>query len=294
MVMAAEVHRVLVTGGAGNVGRIVVKHLVQAGYDIRVLDLQIPDERIGEFIYGNTGDAATVCNALDGCDAVIHLGEASNVMHGRPRNETFAVNAQITSTVSQLACSLRVKRIVYASSCQVYGVWGIYDGSRLPSVYPTRLPFDETEPVKPFNAYAASKVANEHYLEMLCRRDEVLRASVFRLPATIGAEHIGHHARRWWSSASVDHFGEGYYTYLISEDAARAFELALKCEQPGYEVYHLVAKNVYGTIPLRDRIARHYAAGPQLPADWPDLLAPVDCSKAHRHLGWEPTYEVNV
>ncbi len=282
----------LVTGGAGAVGRIVVRHLLQAGFDVRVLDQKIPDERQGDFVFGNAGDPATIFRALDGCDAVVHLGEIPNVIHGMAVNEVFANNARTGSTVFQTAAELKLKRVVYISSCQVYGLWGIYDATMLPRVLPARLPFDEAEPVKPLNAYAASKVANEAYLRSLALRDGAFRASIFRLPATIPHERIQKHAAKWWAKHTVEHFGEGYFTYLITEDAARAFELALRSDQPGCETYHLVAKHVYGTVPLRDRIARHYGAGPKLPDDWPDLLAPVDCSKAKRELGWEAREEV--
>lgn len=290
-IMTAEVHRVLVTGGAGSIGRVVVRHLARAGFNLRVLDQQVPDERIGQFIYGDAGDPATIFNALDGVDAVLHLGEIPNVIYNRPLNETFTSNTRIASTVFQTAVELKLKRIVYVSSCQVYGLWGIYDTKLLPRVLPSRLPFDETEPVKPINAYAASKVANETYLNALHRRDPGVRASIFRLPATISQEHIDKHASRWWNKANLDQFGEGYYTYLITEDAARAFELALRSDLPGCETYHLVAKHVYGTVPLCERLAKHYSAGPMLPDGWPDLLAPVDCSKAKRDFGWEAERE---
>lgn len=290
--MADEVHRVLVTGGAGQIGQVAVKHLLNAGFEVRVLDQRVPEERQGQFIFGNAGDPGSLFRALEGCDAIVHLGEIPNVVYGMPVQDVFASNTRTGSTVFQLASELKLKRVVYASSCQVYGIWGIYDTTMLPRVLPTRLPFDEDEPVKPLNAYAASKVANENYLHMVTRQNQGIRASIFRLPATIPQERIQKHAAKWWAKHSIEHFGEGYYTYLITEDAARAFELALRSDHPGCETYHLVARTIYGTIPLRDRIARHYSTGPKLPDDWPDLLAPVDCSKAKRQLGWESREEV--
>jgi nucleoside-diphosphate-sugar epimerase len=289
--MAAAVHRVLVTGGVGSVGQVVVDHLLGAGFEVCVLDQRVPDERKCEFVFGNAGDPSTIFKALDGCDAVVHLGEIPNVVYGMPVREVFASNTRTGSTVFQFAAEMKLKRVVYASSCQVYGLWGAYDPATVAAVVPTRLPFDEEEPVKPLNAYAASKVANEHYLRMVTRQNQGFRASIFRLPATIPNDRIQKHSAKWWAKHTIEHFGEGYYTYLVTEDAARAFELALRSDQPGCETYHLVAKHVYGTVPLRDRIARHYAAGPKLPDDWPDLLAPVDCSKAKQHLGWEAREE---
>ena len=70
--------RVLVTGGAGYIGSITVRTLLDRGHECVVLDTlergfrPAVDPR-AEFVQGSVGDAALVEDALTGCDAVMHL-----------------------------------------------------------------------------------------------------------------------------------------------------------------------------------------------------------------------------
>jgi dTDP-L-rhamnose 4-epimerase len=81
---------VLVTGGAGFVGRHLVKRLVAAGYSVRVLDSlseQIhgpsatpPRDLAGaEFVHGDVRDTDCLASALVGIDAVVHLAAETGV-----------------------------------------------------------------------------------------------------------------------------------------------------------------------------------------------------------------------
>jgi nucleoside-diphosphate-sugar epimerase len=58
------------------------------------------------------------------------------------------------------ASNISVKRIVLGSSCAVYGV-------------PTELPLRESSPCAPADAYAASKLAGEHFARVLCDRADI-------------------------------------------------------------------------------------------------------------------------
>ena len=85
--MANRFKRVMVTGGAGYVGSCLVPKLLDAGYEVSVLDLFIFGEdifarlrdnpRLIE-IKGDLRNSAEVARALAGCDAVIHLACISN------------------------------------------------------------------------------------------------------------------------------------------------------------------------------------------------------------------------
>ena len=77
--------KVLITGGAGFIGRFVADELLRRGHQVRVLDALIPQvhgEGAGrpealnseaEFIHGDVRDADAVTRALKGVDSVIHL-----------------------------------------------------------------------------------------------------------------------------------------------------------------------------------------------------------------------------
>ena len=84
--MANRFRRVMVTGGAGYVGSCLVPKLLDAGYEVSVLDLFIFGENIFAHLRDNPrltevkGDLrapADVARALVGCAAVVHLGGGS-------------------------------------------------------------------------------------------------------------------------------------------------------------------------------------------------------------------------
>jgi dTDP-L-rhamnose 4-epimerase len=192
---------VLVTGGAGFIGRHLVKRLVGAGYSVRVLDSlseQIhgpsasePPELTGaEFVHGDVRDAECLAVALVDIDAVVHLAAETGVGQSMYEAERY-VDANDRGTaclVQALVRCQRPVRVVLASSRAVYGE-GLYrcqhcgevsppprDGSALGRgvwnlVCPVcggaidPLPTHEEARTDPGSVYAATKLAQEH----LCR-----------------------------------------------------------------------------------------------------------------------------
>ncbi|MBW1704800.1 MAG: NAD(P)-dependent oxidoreductase, partial [Deltaproteobacteria bacterium] len=80
--MPNELKRILVTGGAGYVGAVLVPKLLDAGYEVKVLDLYIYGEDVLDSvkehpnlvqIKGDIRDRDLVEKSISGCDAVIHL-----------------------------------------------------------------------------------------------------------------------------------------------------------------------------------------------------------------------------
>jgi nucleoside-diphosphate-sugar epimerase len=130
--MPNRFRRVLVTGGAGYVGSRLVPKLLDAGYEVTVLDLYIFGDDIFEGLQENTrlrevkGDLrnpAEVAQALDGCDAVIHLACISN-------DPSFDLDPALGRSINfdcfrplvRASKAAGVRRFVYASSSSVYGI----------------------------------------------------------------------------------------------------------------------------------------------------------------------------
>src|SRR5919108_4003262 len=112
--------RVLVTGATGRIGRRFVPRLLQHVSAVRVLarDAGRADplrERGAEVVLGDLREAGDRAAALDGADAVVHLGAA---FRGVPDAEALAVNQAATV---DLAAQAGRRRFVLASTNLVYG-----------------------------------------------------------------------------------------------------------------------------------------------------------------------------
>jgi dTDP-L-rhamnose 4-epimerase len=185
--------RVLVTGAAGFIGSHIAETMRAAGHDVRGLDSLSPAVHngrpahvTGELVTGDVRDPAAVDEALAGADAVCH--QAAMVGLGVDLSDLpVYADVNITGTAVLLEAMGRhgVPRLVIASSMVVYGE-GAYDCATHGRVRPSpRHPSDlgagrfeprcpqcaqplstatvtEDAPLDPRNAYAASKVAQEH------------------------------------------------------------------------------------------------------------------------------------
>src|SRR5690242_5513234 len=118
--------RVLVTGGAGFIGRAVVRAALAAGHDVRVLDRAAPPparEQDGvERVRGDVTDRATIERALRGIDAVSH--QAAKVGLGVSLADLPDYAHQNDVGTARLLAGMAeagVGRLVLAGSMVVYG-----------------------------------------------------------------------------------------------------------------------------------------------------------------------------
>ncbi len=152
--------RVLVTGGGGFIGSHLVRACLEAGDAVRVLDDFSTGRRENlsavradvEVVEASVVDLGAVRQALRGCEVVYHLAALPSVpLSVEDPVRTHAVNATGTLHVLEAARELGVRRLVFASSCSVYG-----DGSA--------PPISETAPLLPVSPYALQKCVGELYL----------------------------------------------------------------------------------------------------------------------------------
>jgi dTDP-L-rhamnose 4-epimerase len=128
---------VLITGGAGFIGRYVAQACLARGYRVRVLDSlieQVHGERTEpedldpavEFIPGDVREEAALLGALKGVDRVIHLAAEVGVGQSMYAVDRYvSVNDYGTATLFQQLIAKPVKRVVVASSMSIYGE-GLY------------------------------------------------------------------------------------------------------------------------------------------------------------------------
>jgi len=216
------------------------------------------------------------------CRVVCHLAEIPSArVKASPQDEIYWGNAQAGSAVMQTAADLKIHRVLYASSCQVYGCWDI---GQMP---PVRLPLDETHPLRPSNVYALAKICNEEYAGFLHRQTK-MPISIFRFPWVLTDTEPPKHFFDWVLRDDGPMHEMG--THIHASDLASAFVAAIAKDLPGCHAYNIFAPEALTMVPVRDRLARHHADYPPLPADWPDFKSVVLADKARNELGWQPKW----
>jgi nucleoside-diphosphate-sugar epimerase len=170
---------VLITGGAGSVGRILVSRLRQDGRPVRIFDLPSMNyaglEDVGgiELIKGDITDADTVRKAVDGVDAVIHLAAILPPASERDRSRTFAVNVDGTTHIVRALETLAPQAVlVFSSSVSTYG-----------DTTQDSPPIDVSHPQRAIDVYADSKIAGEQVLRTSQATGVILRIAGIAVPA---------------------------------------------------------------------------------------------------------------
>jgi nucleoside-diphosphate-sugar epimerase len=171
---------ILVTGGAGYIGAHVTRMLLERGYHVRILDsflygkkglAEVADHRCLEVVEGDVCDRETVCRAVRGTRAVIALaavvGDAACALDP---DRTMTVNYLSTDLLLSASRAAGVKRLVFASSCSVYGANGddrLHEGSH----------------INPVSLYARTRVLSE---DLLLKAASEIEVVILRLATVCG------------------------------------------------------------------------------------------------------------
>lgn len=171
--------RVLVTGGAGYIGSVISRILLEQGDHVRVLDdLSTGHEDAiaeeAEFRFGSILNPDDLEPALEGVDAVIHCAGKSLVGESVDKPDLYyQVNVEGTHSLIEAMNLNGVRRIVFSSSAAVYASG---DG----------MPLTESAPEEPLNPYGATKLAVDHML-----MESGLNGASFRYFNVAGAHFDG-------------------------------------------------------------------------------------------------------
>jgi UDP-glucose 4-epimerase len=148
--------RILVTGGAGYVGSVVTAQLLEAGYQVTVLDDLSTGFRAAipggaEFVEGRVHD--TAAKVLDSTyAAVLHFAAYSQVGESVAKPEKYWANNVVgTHLLLDAMREAGVRRLVFSSTAAVYGE-------------PEAVPIPETARTAPTSPYGATKLAVDHMI----------------------------------------------------------------------------------------------------------------------------------
>lgn len=152
--MGAEQHsQVLVTGGAGFIGRRVVRALLEMGAEVTVADLREPTEPEVRPVVGDLRDPSVAARAVSpGTDLIVHLAAVTSVLRSvEDPAGTYETNVHATEALLELARNRGVGAFILASTNAVVGDVG-------------RMVITEQTPARPLTPYGATKAAGEMLL----------------------------------------------------------------------------------------------------------------------------------
>jgi nucleoside-diphosphate-sugar epimerase len=153
--------RSLVTGSSGLLGRCLVERLLERGDELRLIDLEAPDEAFGRtlerhrFVQADVSTGDGLGELASGVDVIYHLAAAQRMkpqFSSWDEQTIFDRNLNGVRQVLRAAERCRVRRVVFVSSTGVYGV-------------PQTERVAEDHPTVPLGAYGESKLQ----AEALCR-----------------------------------------------------------------------------------------------------------------------------
>lgn len=171
--------RVLVTGGAGYIGSMATRTLLDEGHDVVVLDTL---ERGyanavsagARLVTGSVADPAALADGLPGCEAVLHFAGYTLVEESVSRpDDYFDNNSTGPLKLLEAAAAHGVRAFVFSSTAAVYGE-------------PDSVPIREDAPTVPVNPYGESKLRFERSLTDFCATRE-MRAMCLRYFNVAGA-----------------------------------------------------------------------------------------------------------
>ncbi len=278
--------RIAVTGGSGKLGRAVVRHLADSGYEVVNLDRAPSPGSDAVYVkvdftdYGQTFEALhAIEDRYQQLDAVVHL--AAVPAPGLITNAaTFTNNITSTYHVFSAARAAGIKRIVWASSETVLGL------PMSPATPPPYLPVDEEYHPRPESSYSLAKTLEEEMALQFCRWDPELTMIGLRFSNVMAPEDYAQFpgydqdpSLRQWNA----------WGYIDARDGAQAVRLGLEADITGREIFVIanadtvmsrssasLAVQVFPDVELRKELGEH------------ETLLSID--KARRLLGYEPRH----
>lgn len=237
---------VLIIGGAGYLGSILSRQLLDRGYEVRVLDTLLYGDHGIRPLYeherfsltrGDMRDIGTVTQAINGVDTVVYLG----ALVGDPASsidpqKTLEMNYHAATMAARLCGYHQINRFLFASTCSVYGKEDGFD---------TLL--TEQSRTNPLSLYAKTKLDSEETILRLA--DGNFAPTMLRMATLYGLSPrmrfdlvVNVLTAKAQTEGAVPIFGgEQYRPNVHVADAAKAFISCLEApiEEVSGEVFNV-------------------------------------------------------
>jgi UDP-glucose 4-epimerase len=296
--------RILITGGAGFIGSHLCDKYTKEGHTVICLDnfmsgnimniRHLLDYKNFKLIKGDIRDITTVDRVMSGVEVVFHMAAQIHVdrSHIEPRL-TYDVNVLGTQNILESARLHDVRRVLQASSSEVYGS-------------AVHVPIDEQHPLNAPHLYGASKIAADRMCYAYIQTYG-MDIAIMRLFNVFGPRQrdlgyggvISIFTRRVLSNNPPIIYGDGKQTrdYTFVTDAVKAYDLAMKYDKPITEPVNFGGGTEISILDIAHLIIEYCGKKDQIK---PTFVEPrigevkrliADASRAKSLLGWKPDYD---
>src|SRR3989344_5436668 len=225
--------KIFITGGAGFIGHALAKYLTSQRLEVKTFDLFPPQEIIGEHVIGTIMFTDELYQAMQGCDCVVHLAAMLGVKRTeQQRLGCLNVNIQGTINVLDAAIKAGIKKVIFASSSEVYGE-------------PNKTPISEEDKTFPKSVYAVTKLVGEEYVKAYHQRYG-LDYSIIRFFNVYGPGQVEEFVMPKLIRAALDNKplpingdGKPIRSFCYVEDAVRGVYLVLENEKANSQIFNI-------------------------------------------------------
>ena len=306
--------RIVVTGGAGFIGRETVRKLVSSGYEVVCFDLAEQIERHRETLediaklgslslaQGSILDRNAVRDVMNGANVVIHLAAMLGVKKTEDQKlGCMEVNINGTDNILNAAVAHGVKKFIFASSSEVYGE-------------PDHNPISETQDTKGKTVYAVTKIAGEELTKGYNQKYPKLDYTIIRFFNTYGEGQVAQFVMAKWVRNVLEGqnpvvYGDGKQTrsYGHVDDVTEGVKRIVEDPNSNGNVYNLGnSTQVMTLVELAQRVIDLVGADKGLKVDVlgdfegadrvPEreiYIRYCDTSRAEADLGYRPSISVD-
>ena len=277
---------ILVTGALGQVGKALVRKLVEEKVSLIGLDKReeniFPDVKIIHPEITRKEDIKKYSTELNDVDALIHLASLITNDKDVVKSGPDSVDLNIKGTVNLLGFLPNLKSITFSSTYMVYGT-------------PISNPVNEDHPTNPNVVYGASKLATEKFLQIFAKESKI-SLSILRIMGIYNIEKphgqaIPSFVKMIANNQSPTIYGTGEIrrNHLYIDDAINAILCTLKNPKTG--IFNIGGSDSPSNLELIQMINEKMGknvkpAFKKLDSKPYDFI--TDISKAEKELGFIP------
>ncbi|MBP9030369.1 MAG: NAD(P)-dependent oxidoreductase [Bacteroidales bacterium] len=239
--------KVLVTGGAGYIGSVLVRQLLEHNYRVVVLDslmyggeslLDLFNNNNFDFVKGDIRREEDIAMAMKGVDFVVHLAAiVGDPACAKQPELAKSTNLDGSKLLYSIANKMGVKRFIFSSTCSNYG--------RMAN---PNIMVDEMSELAPVSLYAETKVGVEKFL-LSQPKSNTCKPTVLRFSTVYGLSlrprfdlTVNEFTKELALGRELVIFGEQFWRpYCHVVDLARSVLIALEApmEKVAFNVYNV-------------------------------------------------------